>query len=153
MYENICNQIGILLISKTKPDNIIVGKNVTITAIIPATNWFFAKVETMRPIISETNINADETIPIDNIEPSNGILNADLPYKSEKTSETTQSPKYGTIFDTMISLIDILIDGKFIEEQKDLHLRFRGSANQRIIDVQKSLKENITILWDGEQYI
>ncbi len=53
----------------------------------------------------------------------------------------------------MISLIDILIDGEFIEEQKDLHLRFRGSANQRIIDVQKSLSENKTVLWNGEQYI
>ncbi len=53
----------------------------------------------------------------------------------------------------MISLIDVLVDGKFIEEQKDLHLRFRGSANQRIIDVQKSLSQNETVLWDGEQYI
>ena len=53
----------------------------------------------------------------------------------------------------MISLIDILVDGEFIEEQKDLHLRFRGSANQRIIDVQKSLKQNETVIWDGELYI
>lgn len=53
----------------------------------------------------------------------------------------------------MISLIDILVDGKFVEEKKDLHLRFRGSSNQRIIDVQKSLKANETILWDKEMYI
>lgn len=53
----------------------------------------------------------------------------------------------------MISLIDILVDGEFVEEKKDLHLRFRGSSNQRIIDVQKSLKAGETILWDGEQYI
>lgn len=54
---------------------------------------------------------------------------------------------------SMISLVDILVDGKFIEEQKDLHLRFRGSANQRIIDVKKSLKADKVVLWDGEMYI
>lgn len=53
----------------------------------------------------------------------------------------------------MISLIDILVDGKFVEEKKDLHLRFRGSSNQRIIDVQKSLKKGETVLWDKEMYI
>lgn len=53
----------------------------------------------------------------------------------------------------MLSQIDILIDGKFIEELKDLHLRFRGSSNQRIIDVKKSLKSGNIELWDGEQYI
>lgn len=35
--------------------------------------------------------------------------------------------------------IDVLVDGRFIEAQKDLTLRFRGSANQRILDVKKSL--------------
>lgn len=38
--------------------------------------------------------------------------------------------------------IDVLIDGKFILEEKSLNIAFRGSKNQRIIDVQKSLKEN-----------
>lgn len=44
--------------------------------------------------------------------------------------------------------IDILVDGEFIEEQKDLTLPFRGSKNQRLIDVQKSLEENKTVLYD-----
>lgn len=53
----------------------------------------------------------------------------------------------------MISLIDILVDGEFVEEKKDLHLRFRGSSNQRIIDVKKSLEKGETVLWDKEMYI
>ncbi len=42
--------------------------------------------------------------------------------------------------DEMLSLIDILVDGEFIEEKRNLMLKFRGSENQRVIDVQKSLQ-------------
>lgn len=47
----------------------------------------------------------------------------------------------------LLELCDILVDGLFINELKDLSLRFRGSSNQRIIDIKKSSKENI-ILWE-----
>ena len=47
----------------------------------------------------------------------------------------------------LISYIDILVDGKFIEELKNLSLRFRGSSNQRIIDVKKSLANDEVVLW------
>lgn len=49
---------------------------------------------------------------------------------------------------SLLSYLDIIVDGEFIEEQKSLDLRFRGSSNQRIIDVQKSLSANKIILWD-----
>lgn len=43
--------------------------------------------------------------------------------------------------------IDILVDGRFIEEEKDLTLKWRGSKNQRLIDVQKSLHNNKIVLF------
>ena len=48
----------------------------------------------------------------------------------------------------LLSCFDIMVDGKFIEEEKDLNLKFRGSRNQRIIDVQKSLATGELVLWD-----
>lgn len=43
---------------------------------------------------------------------------------------------------------DVLVDGRFVEDLKDLSLRFRGSSNQRIIDIKKSLAANKVILFD-----
>lgn len=49
--------------------------------------------------------------------------------------------------DEMLSLIDVLVDGRFVKELKDISLRFRGSLNQRIIDMNKTRKENNIVLW------
>jgi len=53
------------------------------------------------------------------------------------------------VTDEMLSCIDILVDGRFVQEKKDLSLRFRGSSNQRIINVPKSVAAGEVVLWDG----
>lgn len=50
-----------------------------------------------------------------------------------------------------LSYLDVLVDGPFIEGKKNLMLRFRGSENQRIIDVKASLKECRVVLWEDWQ--
>lgn len=55
--------------------------------------------------------------------------------------------------DEMLSLIDVLVDGPFVLEQKALSLRFRGSSNQRIISVPQSLASRQVVLWDGDTII
>lgn len=50
-----------------------------------------------------------------------------------------------------LSYLDVLVDGPFIEAKKNLSLRFRGSENQRLIDVPASLKAGEIILWDDKQ--
>ena len=57
---------------------------------------------------------------------------------------------YTEYTDDMLARIDYLVDGEFIEEQKNLRLKFRGSANQRVIDVKASLKEGKVIIIKDE---
>lgn len=47
----------------------------------------------------------------------------------------------------IISNVDVLVDGEYIDEQKDLSLKFRGSKNQRVIDVKQSLAQNKIVLY------
>ncbi len=51
------------------------------------------------------------------------------------------------VTDEMLGMIDVLVDGKFMQELKNITLKFRGSENQRIIDVQKSLETNTIVLY------
>jgi len=50
-----------------------------------------------------------------------------------------------------LSYLDVLVDGPFVEEKKNLTLRFRGSENQRVIDVPASLAQGRIVLWQDWQ--
>ena len=55
------------------------------------------------------------------------------------------------VTETYLSYIDVLVDGPFVLEKKDLSLRFRGSTNQRLINVPASLREKRIVLWEDWQ--
>ena len=50
----------------------------------------------------------------------------------------------------LLELLDVLVDGPYIEKLRDPDLLFRGSSNQRLIDVQKSLYSGQTVLWSPD---
>lgn len=60
--------------------------------------------------------------------------------------KTTLIDSYCTLY--ILNNIDVLVDGRFIEEQKDLTLKWRGSKNQRVILVEQSLKQGKVILYN-----
>ena len=52
------------------------------------------------------------------------------------------------VTDDLLRCIDILVDGRFLREEKDISLQFRGSRNQRIIDLPRTLSSDRIVLWD-----
>jgi anaerobic ribonucleoside-triphosphate reductase activating protein len=74
-------------------------------------------------------------------------------YSGFTWEELTEGPSRGCIDITreLLSLVDVLVDGRFVLAQKDITLRFRGSANQRIIDVPTSLEAGGVVLWQDER--
>ncbi len=55
------------------------------------------------------------------------------------------------VTDEMLSHIDVLVDGRYVEALKDISLRFRGSSNQRIIDMNKTREAGEIVLWNEKQ--
>jgi anaerobic ribonucleoside-triphosphate reductase activating protein len=57
---------------------------------------------------------------------------------------------HGTVTDRMLNAIDVLVDGPFVEEQHDITLRFRGSANQRVLDLNATRAAGHPVLWQDD---
>jgi len=57
------------------------------------------------------------------------------------------------VTEEMLSMIDVLVDGRFVEALKDISLRFRGSSNQRILDLNETRRRGHLTLWDENQAI
>ena len=51
----------------------------------------------------------------------------------------------------IMQYVDVLVDGQFVDEKKNLKLLFRGSENQRIIDVPKTLAQGEVVLWEHKE--
>ena len=60
-------------------------------------------------------------------------------------------PMLPGITQALLEHLDVLVDGPFIAAQKNLSLRFRGSSNQRLIDMPKTLAAGTVVLWDERQ--
>ena len=83
-------------------------------------------------------------------------VRAELPQKdiwcySGCLFETLAEGKIGTYSRALLEQLDVLVDGPFVAARKNLSLRFRGSDNQRIIQVQNSLNTGSIVLWDDGQ--
>ena len=98
-----------------------------------------------RPFIKRVSILGGEPLAKENVDDVCNILkqikNKTIWVYTGYTFETVKN------YDIM-KYIDYLVDGQYVDELRDFRLRFRGSSNQRIIDVQKSLKENKVILYE-----
>ena len=67
-------------------------------------------------------------------------------YTYEQITSWSLGPR--EITEELLSLLDVLVDGEFVVELKNLNLRFRGSSNQRIIDLNKTRESGTLTLWD-----
>lgn len=67
-------------------------------------------------------------------------------YTWEELTDPDNKRCHGAYTDDILSMTDILVDGEFMLSQKDMMLRFRGSSNQRIIDVPATLKEGQIVM-------
>ena len=67
----------------------------------------------------------------------------------ELTGARGEHPKCLDITAELLSLVDILVDGRFEEDKKQLGLRFRGSTNQRVIDMNKTRAAGEIVIWEG----
>ena len=60
-----------------------------------------------------------------------------------------ESPQHCEVTRRLLELVDVLVDGPYVDELRDITLRFRGSRNQRLLDMKKTLQSGKAVLWEG----
>lgn len=115
-------------------------------------------------LVTEVNKRYNTTRYIDeNNQNNHNILNANAnkirlscPWKTiwlytgytwEEIVHPTLKCNQSKIRKIILNNIDVLVDGQYIESQRDISLPYRGSSNQRLIDIQKSLQKGEIVLW------
>ncbi|MBQ6538669.1 MAG: anaerobic ribonucleoside-triphosphate reductase activating protein [Bacilli bacterium] len=74
-------------------------------------------------------------------------------YTGYTYEELIKMSKEKPIYKKFLSYIDVLVDGKFVLKKKDLNTLFRGSTNQRLIDMPKTLSSDEIVLFDESEYL
>ena len=72
-------------------------------------------------------------------------------YTWEQLTGAEPSPARCEVTDELLALLDVLVDGRFVQAEHDISLRFRGSRNQRLLDVPKSLAAGQPVWWEDEK--
>ncbi len=65
----------------------------------------------------------------------------------EKKGRLREKEKNTPVTKALLSLIDVLVDGAYVEELKDVRLKFRGSSNQRVLDLKSTLEKRKPVLY------
>ena len=124
-------------------------------------NFHFGKVfdekafEEVMDCLSDANISGLSVLggePFDNLEGLKEFITK-VRAKSEKDIWIYSGYTFEELLEKdgamdVLKNIDVLVDGRFVEDLKDLKLKFRGSSNQRIVDVKRTLEEDKILLMD-----
>jgi len=71
-------------------------------------------------------------------------------YTLDELTDAENKRCHTEVTDDFLKMVDVLVDGEFQIERKDITLRFRGSANQRLIDMNKTREQGEIVLWHDD---
>lgn len=110
--------------------------------------WLEIKDALDKPYIAGLSILGGDPFEPENIGTVEALCQMTKTYYPEKTIWVWTGYRYEDLEHlSIMKYIDVLVDGRFVERLKDLRLAYRGSSNQRIIDVQMSQRAKTIVLW------